>query len=307
MKQTASLRNFSSSIAGGNTNERRTMFLFSFPSVLIYSLFFLIPLLYGIYYSFTNWTGFSPDFDFIALDNYSNALSSIRFKDAMLFNLKYTLLLVIFVTFFSLIAAVLLNQKLHGINFYRSINFFPAVIATVTVGLIWNEIFLRALPTLGQTWDIPFLGSSLLGKGDTAFYAVLMVNIWQGCAIPTVLFLAGLQSIPQELLEASRIDGADIWQQFWRIKLPFLIPSFNIVLITTIRNGLTTFDYIKVLTNGGPAQATEAIGLLIYKHAFSEGKLSASIAESILLFLMISLVSFLTLKFTKKLKAGENI
>ena len=94
-----------------------------------------------------------------------------------------------------------------------------------------------------------------------------MVNIWQGCAIPTVLFIAGLQSVPKELLEAATIDGAGNWARFWNVIIPYLIPVLNMVIITQAKAGLTVFDYIKAMTNGGPAQSTEAVGLLIYRHA----------------------------------------
>ena len=109
--------------------------------------------------------------------------------------------------------------------------------------------------------------TSPLGNPKLAAVAILMVNIWQGCAIPTVLFIAGLQSVPKELLEAATIDGAGNWARFWNVIIPYLIPVLNMVIITQAKAGLTVFDYIKVMTNGGPAQSTEAVGLLIYRHA----------------------------------------
>ena len=124
----------------------------------------------------------------------------------------------------------------------------------------------------------------------------MVVNIWQGCAIPTVLFIAGLQSVPKDLLEAATIDGAGNWARFWNVIIPYLIPVLNMVIITQAKAGLTVFDYIKVMTNGG---------LLIYRHAINEGKFSTSVAESMILFVIVGVVSAFSLRLTSNKQVGE--
>ena len=168
----------------------------------------------------------------------------------------------------------------------------------VTVGLIWNELFYRAVPAIGEMLNIEALSTSPLGNPKLAAIAIMVVNIWQGCAIPTVLFIAGLQSVPKDLLEAATIDGAGNWARFWNVIIPYLIPVLNMVIITQAKAGLTVFDYIKVMTNGGPAQSTEAVGLLIYRHAINEGKFSTSVAESMILFVIVGVVSAFSLRLT---------
>ena len=214
--------------------------------------------------------------------------------------------LVIGTILLSLLIALALNQLGKSSTFFRSVYFIPAVLSLVTVGLIWNELFLRALPVIGKSLGIGFLSTNILGNPKTAMFGVLIVNLWQGCAIPTVLFVAGLQSVPKDLYEAATIDGANAWQKFKAITVPFLIPIITMVVITTTKGGLTIFDYIKAMTDGGPAQATEAIGILIYRHAMSEGKFAQSVAESMILFVIVAIVSFATIKLTSNKQVGDD-
>lgn len=283
----------------------KVMFLFTLPTVILYTMFFAITMIIGVYYSFTNWNGISKKYKMVGFKNYFTVISDERFGKALGFNIIYTILLVIFVILISLIIALALNKVTRLSTLFRSVFFIPAVISMVTVGLIWNELFYRAVPSLGQLLGIDWLQTSLLGNPKTAMFAILIVNLWQGCAIPTVLFLAGLQSVPSDLLEAATIDGANNWQRFMSVTIPYLIPVLNMVIITQAKAGLTVFDYIKVMTNGGPGQATEAIGLLIFRHAINEGKFSRSVAESMILFLIVGVVSAVTLKFTSNKQVGE--
>lgn len=283
------------------------MVLFTLPVVILYSIFFLLPMLLGVYYSMTNWTGINPNYKFIGLNNYINVLQDNRFYKAIFFNFKYTFFLVIGTVVLSLLIALALNQLKRSSTVFRSIYFIPAVLSLVTVGLIWNELFLRAIPVIGKAMGIEILSTSLLANTTypwLAMYGVLIVNLWQGCAVPTVLFIAGLQSVPADLYEAATIDGANAWQKFRKITVPFLIPILTMVVITSVKGGLTIFDYIKAMTDGGPAQATEAIGILIYRHAMSEGKFAQSVAESMILFVIVAIVSFITIKLTSSKQVG---
>lgn len=290
---------------GGMRSRSVTMFLFTVPVVVLYSAFFLVPMLLGVYYSFTNWSGISSTYDFIGVKNYVNVMQDKRFYNALFFNFKYTICLVIGVLLISLLIALSLNRLINrSSTVFRTIYFIPAVLSLVTVGLIWNELFLRALPVIGKSLGISWLSTSLLGNPYTAMYGILIVNLWQGCAIPTVLLLAGLQSVPKDLYEAATIDGANAWHKFKSITVPFLIPVLTMVLITTVKGGLTIFDYIKAMTDGGPAQATEAIGILIYRHAMSEGKFAQSVAESMILFVIVAVVSFIAIKATNSKQVG---
>lgn len=241
------------------SKKNRIMFAFTLPTVILYTIFFLVTMLIGVYYSFTDWNGISKDYTFVGLKNYVKVLTDERFREALWFNIGYTIALVVLLIVIPLTIALALNRIRRLSTLFRSIYFIPAVISMVTVGLIWNELFYRAVPAIGEMLNIEALSTSPLGNPKLAAIAIMVVNIWQGCAIPTVLFIAGLQSVPKDLLEAATIDGAGNWARFWNVIIPYLIPVLNMVIITQAKAGLTVFDYIKVMTNGGPAQSTEAV------------------------------------------------
>lgn len=289
----------------GRFKRKHVLFLFTLPILLMYCMFFIIPLFMGMKNSLTDWSGTSSNFNFIGFENYIKIFQDDRFRSALGFNFKYTLLLTIATGIISLAAALLLNQKIKGRTFFRSIFFLPSILSLVTVGLIWNELFYRFMPLIGEGLNISLLKSSWLGSPKLAMYAILIVNLWQGCAVPIVLLLAGLQSVPADLYEAASIDGANSWQRFRAITIPYLIPVLNIVIVTCVKGGLTTFDYIKAMTDGGPMQSTESVGILIYNHAMSEGRFGYSVAESMILFVIIALVSVVTMRLTNNKKAGE--
>lgn len=282
-------------------NERSiTMFLFSVPSTVMYLLFFLYPVGAGIYYSLTNWNGLTSQYTFVGLQNYVNALKSSRFQNAVLFNFKYTILLVICIVGLSLIMALILNSSIRAKSFFRGAYFFPAVVSMLTVGLIFNEVFFQVLPQIGQFLHIEWMSRSMLSNSRTAIYAILLTNVWQGIAIPTVLLLAGLQNVPTELIESASLDGAKRFDIFRYITFPFLLPVLTVVTVLTIKDGLTIYDYIVALTNGGPGGATESTALLIYNHGFKEVNFSFGIAEAVIVTAIICAISFLQISFSNR-------
>jgi len=288
-----------------HSKKNRVLFIFTLPILLMYCFFFVIPMLMGMKNSFTDWSGTSQTYNFIGFQNYTKIFQDERFRNALFFNFKYTLLLTIATVLISVVVALVLNQKIKGRTFFRSVFFLPAILSLVTVGLIWNELFYRMIPLIGEATGWPLFKSSWLGSPKLAMYAILIVNLWQGCAIPIVLLLAGLQSVPADLYEAAAIDGANAFKRFRAITVPYLIPVLNIVIVTCVKGGLTTFDYIKAMTDGGPMQSTESVGILIYSHAMQEGRFGYSVAESMILFVIIAVVSLLTMRLTNNKKVGD--
>lgn len=288
-----------------HSKKNRVLFIFTLPILLMYCFFFVIPMLMGMKNSFTDWSGTCQTYNFIGIQNYTKIFQDERFRNALFFNFKYTLLLTIATVLISVVVALVLNQKIKGRTFFRSVFFLPAILSLVTVGLIWNELFYRMIPLIGEATGWPLFKSSWLGSPKLVMYAILIVNLWQGCAIPIVLLLAGLQSVPADLYEAAAIDGANAFKRFRAITVPYLIPVLNIVIVTCVKGGLTTFDYIKAMTDGGPMQSTESVGILIYSHAMQEGRFGYSVAESMILFVIIAVVSLLTMRLTNNKKVGD--
>ncbi len=247
-----------------------------------------------------DWNGFSKNYNFIGLKNYVKAFSNNDFRRAILFNIRYSIMLIILVIAISLFLSVILNRNFRFRTFVRSVFFMPAVLSMLTVGLIFSEIYFRALPAFGQLTGIPALSTNILSSKTTAIFGVLFVHVWQGVAIPTVLLMSALQTVPSEILESSLIDGANRWQQFWKIMMPFLVPTLGVILVLLLRDGLTLFDYVYGLTEGGPGGATRTITLLIYQQGFEEWNFSFAIAESLILSVLLASLSLVQITFTQK-------
>lgn len=283
-------------------SRRVTFALFSLPGVFLYSALFILPVIMGIYYSLTDWDGISASINFVGFSNYEKVLGTKRFINAIQFNIQYTVLLTIGIVVLGVILALLLNNKVKGITFFRAAYFLPAVLSGVTVALIFNQIFYRAIPPIGQALGLDALSKNLLSSPDTAIFGILFVHIWQGVAMPTVLLLAGLQTIPPELHEAAAIDGASAFARFRYITVPFLLPVITVVTVLTVKSGIMVFDYIKSLTEGGPGRSTESVALLIYNHAFEDNRFSYAVAESVLIGLAIALISCIQIYFSNRKK-----
>lgn len=274
--------------------------LFAVPQTIVYILFFIAPIVGGIFYSFTDYNGISKELGFVGFANYRTVFSNSRFMKAVFFNMKYSALLVAVILSLSLVLALILNSKIKGKTFFRSMFFFPAVLPLLTMGLVFNSIITKGIPQLGASLGLSSWEISLLSRPNTAMYAILFVAVWQGLAIPTVLFLAGLQTVPEELMESAALDGATRVQLFRFITLPFLIPTLTMVFVLTLKQGLMVFDLIMSMTQGGPAGATESMAMLIYNHGFVERRLSVAMAEALVLAVIVCIVSFIQIVWSNK-------
>ncbi len=277
--------------------------LFVLPGVLLYCFQTVIPVVVGAYYSVTSWNGVSKNYSFVGLDNYTRAFTNSRFIKSSLFSIRYSLLLIVCVVVLAVLLGLLLNTSIKGRSFYRSVYFFPAVISMITIGLIFSQFYSQGMTALGNATGAAWMRKSILSSPDTAIYGVLIANVWKSVAIPVVLVLAGLQSIPDEIMESARLDGASPTQLFRHITMPFLLPVVSVIIVLTLKEGLMVYDYIMALTGGGPAGSTESITLMIYRLGFEEMKFSYSIALSILVSVLIFTVSVVQIKLSAKKQA----
>lgn len=264
------------------------------------AIFFYFPMVQGAFYSLTNWTGLTYNYKFVGLNNYKLLMIDGKFFTAIAFTLILTLALIIGEITIGMAVTRALNSKMKGQTFFRAWFFFPAVLSGLTVSLIFKQFFNYGLPTIGKILGISFLQESLLGTPIGAVVATIFVLLWQGVAMPIILFLAGLQSIPSDILEAASIDGATSKQTFWKIELPYLLPTISMVFILALKSGLTAFDQIFALTSGGPNNATTSLGLLVYNYAFKSNQYGYANAIALILFLIIGIVSLIQIKLSKK-------
>ena len=275
-------------------------FGFTIIPVLLYSFFYVVSVINGVRYSFTDWDGMSQEFHFVGFKNYASLLRNPNFWNSMKTTVCYSILLVTGVILTSLALAISLNSLKRFKTFTKSIFFIPAMIGGVTIALIWDQLYYRVVPVIGQLLGIKWMSQSLLMTGKTALPAVVFVQIWQAVALPTVIFIAGLQQIPEEQFESAKIDGATAFQRFRFITMPFLLPTVTVNLVLTIKQGFTSFDFPFALTGGGPVRSTEVIGILIYNDAFKNLRFSVANAEACLLFLVVAVFSLTQLKLTSR-------
>ena len=256
----------------GALKRRRllTAWLFMIPLLAINVLVILGPSVATIYYSFTDWSGIGPA-EFVGLENYRELLADGDFWIAMWHNVIWTLLFLTVPIAMGLLGAFLLSQIQRFQIFFRIAYFIPYVVASVVNAALWQNLLDpdRGIGSALASIGIPFLdGVSFFGSERLALPSVAFVNIWAWWGFIVLLFLTALQSVDHELYEAARMDGAGRWQQFVNVTLPGIRPTFVFVVLLTIINSLLVFDYVYIITRGGPAGASEVVGTLMWKQAF---------------------------------------
>lgn len=274
--------------------------VFVAPAILLCILFIFAPLVIGIYYSFRDWNGISVSSHFIGFQNYVMAFRDEGFIGTIGFTLKYALVMVIGYNVLGLFLAMLLNMKLKLQGMLRAVYFMPIVIGTATVGYLWNFIIGTFFPFLGKNFGIGFLEKNWLAYPGTAFLALAIVSLWQGVGYYMIIYLAGLQSVPTELLEAAEIDGAGMKDRFLKIIFPLIRPSVTICLFLSIVNSLKAFDLNYSLTGGGPYGTTKTIAYQIFLDAFNADQLSYASAKAVIFSVVIGVVAIIQVKTTRK-------
>lgn len=271
--------------------------LFTLPAILLVTVMMYVPFVMSGYYSLTEWNGIAKEPVFTGLSNFKEILTGgSEYMGAIWFTVKYTVGFVIFSNIVALALAVALTQKFRFVNVFRGIFFVPYIMSMTIVGFIWKFIFTQGFAKLYEVTGWAFWNESWLGSPKLAFYSVVFVGIWQALGFYIVLYIAGLQAVPADVLEAATVDGAGSWQRFFRVTLPLLGPSFTTCIFMSLTNSLKVFDIILALTKGGPGGATYSATLQIYRDAFTNNRYGMGSAESIVYFLFVLIVTQLVLK-----------
>ncbi len=258
------------------------------------------PVLAAVGISFTHWDVITPP-TYAGIENYQRLLRDPTFSKAMINTVYYVGLMVPVSTILSLALALLMNQKLHAITWYRTAYFLPVVSSTVAVALVWSWIYSKdfgllnfVLRSLGMD-PIAWLSST-----RWAMPAIIIMGVWAILGEGMIIFLAGLQSISQSYYEAAEVDGASGWQKLWRITLPLITPSLFFYFIITMINAFQTFEQIYIMTRGGPVNSTTTIVYYIYRNAFRNFKMGYASAQAIVLFLIIMVLTLIYWRTQKK-------
>lgn len=271
-------------------NREKTFLAITIPIVLLFFCFNTLPLIKGFIYSFTNFKGYG-NYDFVGLRNYVDLFSDGRVGRSYLFTFKFALVSTIFVNVLSLILAMGLNSKIKAKSALRAVYFLPNILGGLVVGYIFSFFFTYILPAAGKAAGIEWLSSSMLSNTKTAWLAIVVVACWQSVAMNTIIYIAGLQTVPEDVYEAGAIDGASGWRKFKNLTFPLIMPFFTINMVLCMKNFLMVFDQIMALTKGGPSQSTESISYLIYQNGMGGGQFGFQSANAVLFFVVIVAIS----------------
>lgn len=277
-------------------SKKSTYLMMTIPIVALFFLFNTLPLIEGVIYSFTNYKGYGS-YDFVGFRNYIDLFQDARVGKSYLFTFKFAIVTTIIVNVMSLLLAMALNSKIKFKSTLRGMYFLPNVLGGLIVGYIFNFLFTYIMPELAKMMGISGMTTSILAKPSTAWIAIVIVCAWQSIAMNTIIYISGLQTVPEEVYEASNLDGAAGMKKFWNITFPLILPFFTINMVLCMKNSLMVFDQIMSLTKGGPAQSTESISYLIYNNGMSGGQFGFQSANAVVFFVVIVVISVLQMRF----------
>ena len=232
--------------------------------------------------------------------NYVDLFTNGRVGRSYLFTFKYAIVGTILTNVISLVIALGLNSKIKGKSVLRGIYFIPNVLGGLVIGYIFSFFFTYILPVIGQSLGIEALSSSMLSSTSRAWIAIVIVGCWQAIAMNTIIYISGLQTVPEDIYEAGAIDGVTGWRKFKDLTFPLIIPFFGINMVLSMKNFLMVFDQVMALTKGGPAQSTESISYLIYNNGMSGGQFGFQSANAFLFFVTIVVISVVQMTITNK-------
>lgn len=278
----------------------RAYYWFVWPAVIAFAGFHTLPVLIGVFFSFTNYPGYGA-WDFVGIANYVNIFRDDRVLQAYGFSLLFAIVATVFTNAISLAIAMGLNAKIRARNFWRGVYFVPYILAVLVVGYVFQFLFSNSLPKILS--GIPIFRDNILTNPEWAWTAVVVLAVWQACAFSIIIYLAGLQTIPADIYEAASIDGASPARQFRSITFPLISAFFTINVVLSLKGFLQVFDPIIALTNGGPGTSTESVTMLIFRGGFSGGEFAYQTANAVIFFIVITIVSLLQFRVLQRREA----
>ena len=290
---------------GANTSLVFTnkMYVFLIPALTLFLVFWIYPVLQLFYYSITNFNGINYDFDFVGLANYAKVLSNGTLSNSLKNTMIYAVFTVVLSNVIGMAIAMILNTRIRFKGFFRTCSYFPALFSAIVVGFIWSYVYMPGSGMIGNLLtNIGLDGSAFnpLGNFRTALYAIAIVEVWKGFGTTMIIYLAGLQTVDESILEAGRIDGCTEWQLIRKIKLPLISSTVTINVILSVIAGLKAFDYSFIMTNGGPGKSTKTLMFQVYETAFTDMKMGRASAFSVMAFAFIILITVIMLFYLNK-------
>ena len=266
--------------------------IFLFPTVIAFCIAFVIPFITGLYLSFCNFTTVSNP-KFVGLENYIKAFSSSqRFGQAFGFTTLFTIISIITVNIIAFTLAYLLTKKIKGTNFFRTVFFMPNLIGGIVLGYTWQSMINAILANYGTT---------LVANAKYGFIGLIILMNWQMIGYMMIIYIAGLQNVPTELIEASKIDGATKWQTLRHVTIPMVMPSITICLFLTLSNSFKLYDQNLALTAGAPIHKTEMLALNIVNSFYGRSNFEGvGQAKAVMFFIIVACIALSQLYYTRK-------
>lgn len=257
--------------------------------ILVFSVLVIWPLLSSFYYSFTNWNGFNRDYEFLGLRNFAKIWTDRLFFDAIVNTTIWMVAALVLPTLTGLFLALLLDRQVRGARVFKTVFYLPICLSAIVVGQIWIWIYQPdwgLLNTIVKLAGNPDFNYAWLARPDSALFAVIVAWSWQQTGLSMVIYLAGLTSIPSEMLEVCEIEGATAWQRIWRVVIPLLTPSTVVVVALSMINSLKGFDILYIMTGGGPFNSSDTLAMHMYNESFKKYLMGYGSAISVVLFLI---------------------
>ena len=293
------MENFQSYI---NKNDKLTALIFILPAVLGTLIFIVIPVIFSFSLSFVNWDLLSP-ISFAGLNHYHDILADSTFLQVLGNTFVYAISTSVFAVIIPLVLACILNTKIRGSNFYKTAYFLPFITPMIVIAIVWQWIF---DPNIGLLNQLLHLNIKWLYDIRFAMPVLIAVSVWKLIGYNMIIFLSGLSTINQEVLEAAKIDGANAWQTFKNVTVPLLSPTIFFVIVITTISSFQVFDLIYIMTEGGPDNSTMVMVYSIYKYAFEFFDIGKASAVAYILFAIIFVLVLCQWKLRKKIVYNEN-
>lgn len=275
--------------------------LFLFPGVFAFTNTILIPFALGIVNSFTDWDGIALiGARFVGLENYREAFHDQGFRDAVLITIRYTAAVVIIVNVVGFSLAYLVTREFRSSRILQTLFFMPNMMGGLVLGFVWKFIFTKIFVQTGALIGAETIFYNWLNQPGPAFWSIVIASVWQMMGYVMLIYIAGLQSMPADVLEAAKIDGAGGFSYIGKILLPLVMPAISVCLFIVLNYSFKQFDVNLALTNGGPYGTTQMVALNIYNTAYKYSNFAFSLSKSIVMFVMVMVISLLQTGFTKK-------
>lgn len=277
----------------------RQYFILVLPGFIIFTIGLILPLILAIRYSFTTWDGMSPEKPFVGFQNYIDLWKDADFRNAWWFTIRFTIWNTIIQNIGALLLAVILDAGIRAKKIYRAVFFIPCLISALVVGFVWMKMFSNVLPALNDLLGTEF-NFLLFGQKETVLAGLLIANNWQWIGYWMLIYLAGLQSVPGDLYEAAKVDGAGAIKRFFKITIPMLAPAITICVVGITTGSLKVYDLLVSSTRGGPGRASTSVIYQTYTTAINGRQYGYGSAMSVTLVVVLLLVALIQVKGLKK-------